>query len=220
MEKLINKTTKNTMAKKSKVKVEGNTLTIEADNIQDALDALKPIKITSASIKEQKCNYGYEYQTGPTAGDKIPTRKSHGLIHEDLQTAFDALRVHLAIADDAFKHVFAELPALEDLASHEITQGYTFTGFKIQGDEEDEGYFLIGDKWVTLGTMGCAPPKIGEHSNYKYWDDLKEKIATALDEVEQYMNGKHAPDDEEDDKQQEIPFPGGKTSADEFDDEE
>ena len=214
------------MAKKAKAKVEDNTISGIAENILDVLnDAAdkgeapqKPYEITSASVKEQKCNYGYEIKTGPTAGDKIPTRKGEAIIHEDMQNAFNALKVHLAIADDAFKHVFKELPELKILQSHEITQGFTVYGFKVSGNDEDEGYMLVGEKWVTLGIMGVDTPKISSGSNYKYWDDLKESIAIVRGEVEEYMNGKHEIDEE--DNQPELPFDAGKTSADEFDDEE
>jgi hypothetical protein len=210
--------------RKPKIKAEGSVLTIEADSLKDAIDALapNPYEITSASIKEQKCNYGYEIKTGPTAGDKIPTRKGEAIIHEDMSSTFHALKVHLAIADDAFKHVFDELPELDELRSHEITQEFTVNGFKTTGTEEDEGYFLIGDKYVSIGLMGVDTPKITASTNYKFFDELREDISNAKNEVEMYMNGKSAPkDDDEDPNQLKLPFNSGlKTSADEFDDEE
>jgi SpoU rRNA methylase family enzyme len=206
--------------RKPKVTAEGNTLIIEADNLKDAVDLLapKPYEITSASIKEQKCNYGYEIKTGPTAGDKIPTRKGEAIIHQDMNDAFAALKVHLAIADDAFRHVFDELPELDELTAHEITQEFTVTGFKTTGTEEDEGYFLIGDKYVTLGVMGVDTPKITAGSNYKFFEELSDAISNARKEVELYMNGKNG----EEDNQPELPFGSEtiKTSADEFDEVE
>lgn len=202
---------------------DSNTLTIEADSISDALDVLKPYEITSASIKEQKCNYGYEIKTGPTKGDKIPTRKGEAIIHDDMSEAFKALKVHLAIADDAFKHVFGELPPLNELIVHEITNEFTVNGFKTTGQEEDEGYFLIGDKYVSIGVMDVSTPKITAGSNYPYFQELRDAISAARNEVEEYMNGKNG--EEDDDRQLQIPFEDAsknsiKTSADEFDDEE
>jgi hypothetical protein len=212
-------------SKKSKIKVEDNTITIEADSFKDALDALapKPYEITAASIKDMKCNYGYEIKTGPTAGDKIPTRKGEAIVHEDMINAFAKLKVHLAIADDAFKHLFDELPSIDELKDHEIVNEFIITGFKIQGSEEDEGYTLIGEKYVTLGAISLDTPKIT--SRYQYYDELKEDIGVARNEVELYLTiGKCAPrdDDEEEDKSQ-LKFPFDekpKFSADEFDDVE
>jgi hypothetical protein len=212
------------MGKKSKIKVEDNTITIEADSFKDALDALapKPYEITAASIKDMKCNYGYEIKTGPTAGDKIPTRKGEAIVDKDMINAFAKLKVHLAIVADAFKHLFDDLPSIAELKEHEIVSEFILAGFKIEGNEEDEGYKLFGEKYVTLGMMECNTPKVT--SRYKFYDELKEVITECRNEVELYMNGKHdeESDDEEEDKSQ-LKFPFDekpKFSADEFDDVE
>lgn len=203
---------------KPKVKVEGNTISGTAEAIGDLLAKAipKPYEITSASIKESLCNYGYEIKTGPTAGDKIPTRKGSAIIHEDMNKAFEALNVHLAIIDDAFRYVFKELPALGDLQAHDIRGGFTVTGFKINGSEEDEGFVLLGDKWVTYGIMASDTPKISKSSGYKFFNELKEAVENARTEVELYMNGKAAPKDDEEDKNQlKLPFSAGEFDAEE-----
>ena len=190
----------------------------EEDTTTDVLEEIqKPYEITSASIKEQKCNYGYEIKTGLTAGDKIPTRKGEAVIHEDMQKAFDALRIHFAVAAGGFKHQYDELPDFDVLKDSSIIEEYHVTGYKVSGVEEDEGYTISGYTYVPLGTIDFDTPKITK-GNYKYFDKLKEKMDVARNEVELYMNGKH--DEDEDDNQQELPFPEGKTSADEFDEEE
>lgn len=204
------------MGKRDKVKVEGNTITIGADNMKDALDALmpKPYEITSASIKEAQCTYGYEINTGPATGDKIPTRKGSAIVHDDMINAFGELTVHLAIIGDAFKHVYEELPTLDELKKHSIVQEFSITGFKVQGDEENKGYFLNGEKWVTLGVMGSDTMKVSSSSGYKFFSELKESIEKCQKEVELYMGGKAAPKEA---AQPELPFT---TSASEFDEEE
>lgn len=191
------------MGRKPKITVEGNTISGTAEDITSHLKSVadklskdaeqKPYEITSASIKEQLCNYGYEIKTGPCAGDKIPTRKGSAEVHQDMNDAFAELNVHLAIIDDAFQYVFDELDSLEVLRIHAVAGRFTVTGFKIQGSLENEGFVLIGEKYVGHGNIGLETPKISASSNYQFYDELKEAIENAREEVEEYMNGKSAP---------------------------
>ena len=201
----------------AKSKKDKNVIVINANNIDKALDALKeiqkPFEITSASIKEAQCNYGYEIKTGPTAGDKIPNRKGSSYVHQDMYDAFKALNVHLAFIDDAFKYSGKEVASLDEVNGDEIAELFTVTGFKISGNEENEGFIIIGEKWVTTGSIGLESPKISASSNYLFFDQLKEDIEAARTEVELYMNGKAAPKME----QGEIEFPEGESKEDAFD---
>lgn len=174
-----------------------STVIINGDSVGDLdvllAEAAKPIIITSATIKDEFCNYGYEINTGPTAGDQIPTRKGKSIVHEDMIEAFGALRVHLAILDDGFKDLPKAPKTLDDMKDHEMAGRFMITGFKISGSDENEGYTLIGEKWVSHGSIKLESPKIKENSKYDYFDDLQEAITNARYEVEQYMNGKAAP---------------------------
>lgn len=203
------------MGKKSKVSVNGNTITINADNVSEALDAFiqKPIEITNASIKELLCNYGYEIKTGPCAGDKIPTRKGSAEVHDDMVDAFSDLNVHLAVIDDAFQYVFDELHSLDELKDHDVTGRFTVTGFKISGTQENEGYILMGEKYVSHGNIGLETPKITSGLSYPFFDKLKEGVEKARVEVEAYMNGKAAAKVE----QGEFDFPEGQEDDNGFD---
>lgn len=199
--------------KKGKVKVEGNTISGTAEAIVDVLQKAsqrlngqaeqKTVAITAASIKEELCNYGYEIVLGPCAGDKIPNRKGSAIVHNDMIDAFAKLNVHLAIIDDAFKYSGVQLESIDDAAEYEITQLFTVTGFRINGTEENEGYIIIGDKYVTLGVIGVETLKISKSSGYTYFEELKEAIENARHEVELYMNGKASSKAD----QPELPFP-------------
>lgn len=178
-----------------------------ADEIVDLLEkaAQKPFCITSAKISEGLCNYGYEILKGPGTGDKIPTRKGSALIHEDMYKSFYALDCHLAVVDDAFISIpdKKQPKSMDELEAHELTGNFTVTGFKVIGQDENEGYILIGEKRVTIGMISLETPKISKGSNYTYFEELKEGIEAARAEVEAYMNGKAAPKTE----QAEIEFP-------------
>lgn len=203
---------------KSKVKVEGNTISGTAEDIMGALKsaanivAEKPIVITNAVIKEAQCNYGYEIRTGPCAGDKLPTRKGANMVHDDMITAFRSLNVHLAIIDDAFKYSGEQLESLDQYRNHDIVDIFSVTGFKVQGTDENEGYVIVGEKWVHHGSIALETPKITSSSNYEFYEELKEAVETAKTEVEQYMNGKQAPKD----NQPELPFGSGDEEINEF----
>lgn len=193
-----------------------NSLTISADSVGEALEKmnglLKPIQITSATIKDGMCNYGYEILSGPGKGDKIPTRKGSAVVHDDMSEAFRLLNVHLAIIDDAFKYISKKSLTLDQLQDHEIAEGFGVTGIKISGSDENEGIILIGYKDVTTGIISLESPKISATSGYAFYDELKEAIDKVIMEVEDYMNGKAAAKEE----MPELPFPT-EGDGDEFD---
>lgn len=178
-------------------------ITITADNTKDALNQLneafdemrpKPVIITNASIKEELCNYGYEINTGPCKGDKISNRKGSALVHEDMNHAFNELDKHLAFIDDAFSFMKKSPSNIDELAKYEeIISNFNVTGFKVHGTDENEGYILLGDKYVSQGTISLETPKITKQSGYVFFDDLAEQIEACRTEVEAYMNGKATP---------------------------
>lgn len=181
-------------------------ITITADNAKDAVNQLnekfdemrtehqvKPVTITEAVIKEELCNYKYEINQGPGSGDKV-TRKGSQLVHEDMDAAFEKLNKHLAHLDDAFVNMKKKPLTLSELESHEETiSNFKVTGVKISGSDENEGFILLGDKYVSQGTIALETPKISASSGYTFFDDLKQEVESCQVEVEAYMNGKAAP---------------------------
>lgn len=163
----------------------------------------KPHVIISAYIKDGMCDYGYEIKKGPGAGDNIPKRKGSAYVHDDMTEAFAQLDVHLAVIDDAFKNAHKQYPSLDEHRDDELTSLYKVTGIRITGKEENEGFILIGEKWVTSGSIGLETPKIIQTANYVFYEELVEAIENVRAEVEQYMNGKVAL------KQTVIDFPEG-----------
>lgn len=181
------------MSKKSKV------LSISTDNIDELTQKLgeimtKPAIITNAIIKEEQCNYGYEIMTGPCKGDKVPNRKGSALVHEDMNNAFAEMDKHLAYIDDAFSFMKKAPGNIDELAKYdEIIGNFKVVGFKVNGSDENEGFILIGDKYVNLGSIGLETPKISKSSGYQFFDELQETVENCRTEVEAYMNGKCTP---------------------------
>jgi hypothetical protein len=160
--------------------------------VDDIIEAIiKPVLITKASIKEALCNYDYEINQGPCKGDKLG-RKGSLIIHDDLEISIKSLNPYLADIDGAFSQLEMK-GSIENLREHEATDNYHVNGIKIVGTDENEGIILIGDKWVSHGSISLETPKITKASNYMFFDELKAAIEIVRDEVMLYMDGKCAP---------------------------
>ena len=152
----------------------------------------KAIEIRSASLRDQLCNYSYELLTGKTKGDVI-NRKGVHIVHDDLIEKFNEFDVFLAHIDGAFRDANNQTP-LSELEAEESLALYQVTGFKLSGVEENKSIILVGHKEVTQGTISFETPKIKlSGSTYLYIEELTQRLYEAIEEVEQYMEGKAAP---------------------------
>lgn len=154
----------------------------------------KEVEIKGATINDALCNYSYELLKGPTKGDTLKHTGAH-IIHDDLQIKFDRLNVFLAHLDDAYTGNTNTTP-LADLEQEIETENYYVTGFKISGVEENKAVILSGYKEVSNGIIKFETPKVKYSSAYLYLSELKERVQEAIDEVEEYRNGKTAPQDD------------------------
>ena len=167
-------------------------------------ELLRPFEIRNAVIKDACCNYGYELLTGKNKGEIIPSRKGAHFIHEDLKNAFEELDVFLAHIDGAFVSWANNQTVLSNLEEKEELAAYSVNAFKIVGVEENKSVILIGEKNTPHGSISFDTPKIKLDSIvYPYIDELNERLEIAISEVELYMDGKKAPQYE----QEIIEFP-------------
>jgi hypothetical protein len=175
------------------------TFTVDADKLDQMTKKVeemsnKELEIKSANISDALCNYSYELLKGKTKGDTLQRKGAH-IIHDDLQIKFDRLNVFLAHLDDAYTGNKNTTP-LSELEAEVETEKYYVTGFKVSGVEENKSIILQGWKDVTNGIIKFEAPKIKFSSAYLYLSDLKERVQEAIEEVEKYMNGKTAPQDD------------------------
>jgi len=172
------------------------TITINSDKFVQALEKIseKEVEIKGASISDALCAYSYELLKGPTKGDTLNRKGAH-IVHDDLQIRFDQLDVFFAHLDDAYTGNTNVTP-LEELEAEIETEKYHVTGFKISGVEENKSVILSGWKEVTNGIVKFDAPKIKYSTAYLYLSDMKERVQNAIDEVELYMNGKTAPQED------------------------
>lgn len=175
------------------------TFSIDADKIdqmQKKVEEIsnKELEIKGATINDALCNYSYELLKGKTKGDTLQRKGAH-IVHDDLQIKFDRLDVFLAHLDDAYTGN-KNTTKLVELEEEIETEKYFVTGFSISGVEENKSIILQGWKEVENGIIKFSAPKIKYSSAYLYLSDLKERVQEAIEEVENYMNGKTAPQDD------------------------
>lgn len=187
------------------------TITIDADKFAKAMeiDDLiksqdKEVEIKGAALSDALCSYSYELLKGLTKGDTL-TRKGAHIIHDDLQDKFNLLNVFFAHLDDAYTGI-TNATTLEQLEQEPETEKYYVTGFRISGVEENRSIMLSGWKEVSEGIIKFDSPKINFKSAYLYLHQLKVRIFEAVYEVELYMNGKTAPQDDPNQTNMDLEF--------------
>lgn len=179
--------------------MENNVLTIDADKLQKLAEKFvsndpqdQQIEIKSATLKDLSCNYSYELLFGKTKGDELGRKGAH-IVHDDMIEAFSQLVVFFAHIDGVF-HWANNQTHVEALEAHEDLQNFSVSGFKITGSDENKAVILSGSKEVSVGTITFSTPKIKlGNSNYLYVDELTDRLQVVINEVEEYMNGKTAP---------------------------
>jgi hypothetical protein len=195
------------MAKQSKKKNENEPLssfqnlnqTGREDDVDNDADE-RGLSIIAAKIKDGVCHYSYEILQGVGQG-ATHNVKGPGIIKDSLRKAFERLRVHMAVIDDAFKNSGVEIDDIDNFHNAEITGCYVVDGFKIKGSAENESIVLLGNKYVSSagGRMELASPKIplDNFSSYKWYNELKILSDNARAEVELYNAGNYTPIEKE-----------------------
>lgn len=170
---------------------------------------LPEVEIKNASIKDMMCSYGYELMSGKTKGDNLNRGGVH-VIHDDLQESFNEMTVFIAHVDGVFSHWANNQTPLKELEEREELEKYSISGFKISGSEENKSVILIGSKETPHGSISITTPKLKFNGNYLYLDELQDRLNVALSEVLEYMDGKTAPQFE----QEEMDFDSHEEDSD------
>lgn len=152
------------------------------------------IEITSATIKDDLCDYKYSIVNG-VGLENVHSVNGKNIIMPDLGNAMAALRVHLAIIDKAFSLSGIEVQDVNDVRGHELVADYVVTGIKVKGTSEDLKVIIIGNKHVDVshGRSDITTPQIplNATSSYPHFEALLEAVQNVQKEVELYHNGKY-----------------------------
>lgn len=150
-------------------------------------------KITSASIKDDFCNYRYEITKGLGLNDGHDV-DGKGLVLDDLKNAFMKFRVHMANVDGVFRYRGLEVKDIDAYHDDEFVSHYVVTGFKIYGSGDNEAIVLMGNKYCPgfSERMKVTTIRIGMDnlSGYQWYNELKAAADVARNEVALYKEGK------------------------------
>jgi len=178
--------------KKKGVEVSINGKSIDMKDILERRQN-KDYDIIGATLKDDFCNYTVRTNTGQMEGEE-GTFKGPLIISDDLRNAFNRLKVHLAVIDDAFNLSLTEINNIDEEHNHEFTHHYDVSGFKIKGADENIQVSLIGSKHLNtvLGRMACVTPNIllAAGTDYKWYNELLTEIENCQKEVALYKEGK------------------------------
>lgn len=192
--------------------------------IQEEIAPARSFSIIEATIKDEICNYIYEVTSGIGVGDQHNVKGS-GIVKDSLLQAFSDLNVHAACVDEVFKHSKIEIGDINSMRTDELTSLFRVTGFKVKSTKGYETVRLLFMKYVSTGggweEIKGTEITLDNLSSYKWWNELKEAVDNAREEVSLYKEGNYTPvevEEEVDDTNQGSLF--DKTTADEKAEEE
>lgn len=190
----------------SKKKKGETVISIDANRTGELLKKIagqfqsKGFEIKEAAIKDDYCNYSYDITEGIGAGDNHKV-KGTGIVDPDMHLAFNKFNVHLAVIDDIYKHSNIEIDDIDKFHNHDLTLLFNVTGFKVKGGDANQSVVLSGTKYVTsaVGRMelDSVPVLLESSSGYKWYNELKDALTKAQEEVAAYKMGKYTKADKD-----------------------
>jgi hypothetical protein len=189
---------------KKEVVVELNTrpASVTKQEVLKRLNAVRDhFKVTKAVLRDGFCDYAYDVIKGIGAPDDHVV-KGRNLFRDDLQNAFNQLRVHLAVVDNALN--IGEAGNINDYHVDDIANKYEVTGLEIKGLGDNQSIIIIGNKYLgALGRMDLKTPRISMEASagYKWYNELTETVELIREEVSLYKEGYYTPTETEETKE-------------------
>lgn len=166
------------------------------------------VKVKSATIKSGLF-LSYKYDLTGNDVTNANSTSSDAPIHDDLRAAFRNLTPFFAhrteeitnddLVQEAIDNPEAHLVRDEDLPEDAVQPflKYKVTGFTIGGKQDGEGVIIHGYKILADGNpVAFNTPFTKYDSDYKFASDLFEAIEKCKYEVNEYMQGKQAPNNQ------------------------
>lgn len=170
---------------------------------------MSKIHITKAKVLNEKVEVEY-YQVEKDLSKTETSQVHNSPPHDDLTTVFDGLAVHAALANEFIPS--EEIGDIE-VPDHEGLQKFKVKGFSIIGEEPDQSVIISAMKELSNGKMfgfNTVKIRLADTSDgaYQFAEQLQKVVKDCMNEVREYLNGKHGPK-----KQTEIDFPAGEENG-------
>lgn len=185
----------NNMAKKATMmSIHGDGISTDPIDV-DTLQQESPlsIKIKSATIKDEFCNYTYDHRVSMGVTNKHSV-KSQLKVHPDLKAAMEAFNGHLAVICEEVSP--SEVRDISECIGTKQSITEKLNTFKVDSFQVvSDGVILIGEKLLTTGeAVKLQTPEVYFEGGYAFSQELYDAVLTAVAEVEAYHEGKEAPD--------------------------
>lgn len=114
-------------------------------------------------------------------------------IHDDLRTAMEKLKVHLALLCELIE--YTDIKDI-DRPEHPILEKLSIKGISMGGDDDHEGVTIIGSRRLRGNkVLNLISPfqKFNDDTpeSYAHDTDLYAKVADVINEIELYIDGKY-----------------------------
>lgn len=166
---------------------------------------MKSIEIISGTYKGMfSLGYGFIQEIeGDSPRRDVMNGNSDGAVHQDLVDAFNNLIPHFALISEQITEKEAKKliqKGFESEEDHPMKQQYHVNWFKIVGSGDSEGVEIEGSRLLERGSsIKWKTPKVKwDDKHYKFSQELAEAIENLKVEINEYINGKHAPNNQGD----------------------
>jgi hypothetical protein len=168
---------------------------------------MSTLTVKKAKLKDRSLEVNIDETVNTNGGGSVTNeilKKCNTLVHDDLISTFDMLKVHMVKTCDFKKSELITRATIDDFDLNQLSE-YRIKGFSIGGSDDSEGVVLIGSREFASGkVLNIVTPFIrynDEVDPYEFAPELADAINAAVYEVEQYLwEDKYAI------KQLEIPF--------------
>lgn len=151
--------------------------------------------ISSAKLTKIKKGQGLSLSLERSeGGDPMTATEIHkGLIHADLKSAFNRLRIHLAILCG-----YVKPSAVDDIIkpAEKLMENFHVHAYSIGGDDNNSGIVISGHHIVPGSGMAVTLNTpftrfdIDPKSRYVYMDDVRAAVTVIESEIQEYLGGK------------------------------
>ena len=146
-------------------------------------------EILKASVKNDRCEVTFKENFTEANYSNEVSKKCSQIVHSDLVSAIDKLKVHLVVVCEQPEAVLIGFDNINDINLEQL-ENYIVTGFTIGGNDESAGVTIIGQKLLKSGqVLNLISPfiKFQDTEAYPFAGELYVDVQSCEWEVSEYM---------------------------------